>query len=481
MTTLIHRLTVAALCCLAGSARAQDASTSPAVPTSEASAKETVPHPETPSVKEPSAACTTTQECVERLGYGNVCSDGQCKAYADRTDLMDLFKKGPAKEEMPVAYRLYPAILPAIGYSPALGFLIGVYTKLGMYLGSPSDTTISSAQVILLLTTKKQLVLQIGTDVLTARNEWEFLGDWRFLLYNQDTYGLSTGTAVVASSFSLSGWGTTTAIPGAQPMKFDLLRIHQAVLRKVWGDLYLGGGYRLDRYFAIVDESLNLTAPSPTITSHYAYSVYYGFNPAEYTVSGVTLNALYDSRDSTINAYRGYFARVGFGVFPTWLGSSKASTELGADIRVFVPLSEEVPRNVLAFWFLVSGVTSGVQPYLALSATGWDAASTSGRGYIQGRFRGPWGLYGEVEWRFRITNNGLLGGTVFLNAETYTRPAFQYQTVSEPAVNLFQYIKPAGGIGLRIMMTKETRTNIRVDFAVGVDSFTVYFGAGEAF
>ena len=90
-------------------------------------------------------------------------------------------------------------------------------------------------------------------------------------------------------------------------------------------------------------------------------------------------------------------------------------------------------------------------------------------------------LYAEAEWRFGITNNGLFGGAVFVNAETFNRPAFSYQSVNEPEVNLLQYVRPAGGIGARIMLTKESRTNLRVDFAAGVNSFAIYLGAGEAF
>jgi hypothetical protein len=154
---------------------------------------------------------------------------------------------------------------------------------------------------------------------------------------------------------------------------------------------------------------------------------------------------------------------------------------VGVDFRAYLGLSDSVPRNVLAFWVAASGVTSGVQPYLTLPSLGWDAAGTTGRGYVQGRFRGPAGVYAEVEWRFRITDNGLLGGAVFANATTFTRPSFSYSTLSEPAVNLFQYVKPAAGFGARIMMSKESRTNLRVDFAWGVDSFAVYLGAGEVF
>jgi hypothetical protein len=426
-------------------------------------------------------SCTDTRTCAERIGYGNVCTDGRCAPFVDRVDIMDLFRSGPAKKQEPVPLRLYPSIIPAIGYNPALGFLVGIVSKAGIYLGDTSDTTISSASLLVLLTTNKQLVLQLGSTVLTSGNDWQFVGDWRFLLYNQDTYGLSTGTPLTSTGFSISGWGTTAPITGGQPMKFDLLRFHQVALRRVWGNLYVGGGPWIDRYFNIVDQSLDLQAQPAVVTSHYAYSVYNGFNPSEYTLVGVTLDVSYDSRDSTINAYRGYYARLSLGGFPTWLGSSKGSTMIGADLRAYVGLSADVPRNVLAFWVLTGGVTSGVQPYLTLPSVGWDAAGTTGRGYVQGRWRGSAVVYAEAEWRFRITDNGLFGGAVFVNAETFSRPAFSYASLAEPSVNLFQYVRPAGGVGARIMMSKESRTNLRVDFAAGVDSFAVYLGAGEVF
>ncbi len=434
-------------------------------------------HPPAPA----DPGCTESRDCAERQGFGNVCVDDRCVPYMDRADIMDLFKRGAGQAPEAEPFVLYPSIIPAIGYNPALGFLIGIVSKAGMLLGDPSDTTMSSASLLVLLTSNKQLVLQLGTTILTSHNDWSFIGDWRFLLYNQETFGLSTGAPLTSTSFSIGGWGSTTPIDGGQPMKFDLLRFHQVALRRVWGNLYLGAGIRLDRYFGIVDESLDLTAPSPVITSHYAYSTYYGFNPSEYTLSGITLNAVYDSRDSTISAYRGIYTQLALGGFPTWLGSTQGSTMVGIDFRAYLGLSDAVPRNVLAFWVLASGVTSGVQPYLTLPSIAWDAAGTTGRGYVQGRFRGPAEIYAEVEWRFRITDNGLFGGAVFANAATFTRPAVSFGTYSEPSVNLFQYVKPAGGVGARIMMSKESRTNLRVDFAVGVDSFAIYLGAGEVF
>ena len=62
------------------------------------------------------------------------------------------------------------------------------------------DTTISSASLLFLLTTNKQLVLQLGSTIMTSRNEWQLIGDWRFLLFNQQTYGLGTGPQAMSAT-----------------------------------------------------------------------------------------------------------------------------------------------------------------------------------------------------------------------------------------------------------------------------------------
>jgi hypothetical protein len=441
--------------------------------------------PPQPAAASPEAtACASSQACAARDGYGSVCRDGGCTAYLDRTDLLDILHLASKDPPRPAPFKLYPAIIPAIGYNPALGFLIGAVGTFGMYLGAPDDTTMSSANGLVLLTTKKQLVVQVGSTLMTARNDWELQGDWRFLIYNQDTYGLGTGTPPVTSGFTLNGWGTTAAIEGGQPMDFDLIRLHELVLRNVLvPSLYVGGSFRFDRYFEIVDKDLDLAASTPVVTSHYAYSTLYGFDTAAYTVSGVGVDVLYDSRDSSIAPYRGLYAHLGFGAFPTWLGSSQASTRAAGEFRAYVGLSDDVPRNVLAFWVLASGVTSGHQPYLALPSIAWDAKGTTGRGYVQGRFRGTAEVYAEAEWRFRITDNGFLGGAIFANAETFSRPGVSLPAYgySQPASDLFRVVKPAGGFGLRFMMNKESRTAVRLDLGWGVDSFAIYLGAGEVF
>ena len=48
----------------------------------------------------------------------------------------------------------------------------------------------------------------------------------------------------------------------------------------------------------------------------------------------------------------------------------------------------------------------------------WDDYSNTGRGYVPGRYTGRNLVYIESEYRFGLTRNGLLGGVVFINAES---------------------------------------------------------------
>jgi hypothetical protein len=401
--------------------------------------------------------------------------------YVDATDLFLALGFGKAEERpTPEPYKLYPAILPAVGYSPSVGALLGVVGQFGMYLGDPETTTISSLQATLLFTSKSQVLFQVFSSVQTDGDLWQFVGDWRLLLYNQDTFGLGTGTPPVQFGFTIGGQGATAPLPGEQPMDFKLIRLREIGLRRVWSELSVGGGFSFDRYYDIVDHSLNLTASPPVVTSHYAYETVYGLPTGAYTASGPVLAVSWDSRDSTINAYHGVYALLSYQWNGEWAGSTRSSSLLNAELRYYLPLSRDVSRNVLAFWVLASGVI-GDMPYLTLPSIGWDGRNRSGRGYLQGRYRGTAMAYGEAEWRFRITNNGLLGGVVFANVESFASPTIVTNGINQPGENLFHSARWGGGFGLRIMMNRLSRTNITLDFAWGAGLFGIYFGAGEVF
>jgi hypothetical protein len=117
-------------------------------------------------------------------------------------------------------------------------------------------------------------------------------------------------------------------------------------------------------------------------------------------------------------------------------------------------------------------VGNGNPPYLLLPSTGWDPYSNTGRGYIQGRFRSKNMLYLESEYRWGLTANGLIGGVVFANAQSF----------SELTTGRFTYIQPGCGLGFRISLNKFSRTNLCVDYGWGANGSGGFFvNLGEVF
>jgi hypothetical protein len=434
-------------------------------------------------------ACIASEACARRHGNGSVCEDALCQPYQDDTDLFVAVGLSEPTEVQPEAFKPFLTILPVVGSNPTQGVLAGVAVILGIYLGDPKTTTISNISANVLYTTKNQFLSGINSVLMLENNEWQLQGDWRFLIFNQDTFGLgtgetpiSTGFTPVSTGFTLNGYGTTAAVQGAQPMDLNLLRIRENFLKKAWLDaFYIGPGFSFDRYYAIHDKLLDTGASPPVITSHYAYSKALGFNPSQYNISGLSLNLLWDSRDSTINPYRGHYGSISYQWNPTWLGSAKDSSVLTLEYRGYFGLDPAIPRNLIAVWFLAQTTVTGQLPYLGLPAIGWDSKNRTGRGYVQGRFRGTAELYGEVEYRFRLTHNGLVGGAVFFNVETFSSAPVSYLGFFNQGENLFDHLRPAGGVGLRFMMNRQSRTNITVDFTVAEKTFGLYIGAGEAF
>ncbi|MEI8007304.1 MAG: BamA/TamA family outer membrane protein, partial [Bacteroidota bacterium] len=212
----------------------------------------------------------------------------------------------------------------------------------------------------------------------------------------------------------------------------------------------------------------------PWITPHYAYCQLHGFNPTGYVSSGLSLNFVYDTRDNLINPYKGYYVTVNYRVNQTWLGSTKDGSQLWVEFRTYVGLEKKMPRHLLAFWLYGGFQVSGEIPYFDLWATGFDQMNSSGRGYIQGRWRGENLVYGEMEYRFPISRcSQVLGGVIFTNVSTASS--------RDQGVPLFKFLRPAAGFGLRIMASKKSRTNIVIDFTIGEQMPGLYFSAQEAF
>ena len=378
--------------------------------------------------------------------------------------IFELFKKKDSLIVVKPARNNFFLVIPIIGSQPATGFMYGAVTQY-TFKGKEDKDKYSVANLGVTYTTKKQLMINVKNNILLKKNSLFLSGDWRFYIFTQPNYGL--GTNIIprhpGDSFSLDSI--------AQPMDYNYLKFHQSISWRVRENLYVGGGINIDWYSSIQDKNLDIE--NGNYTYHYNYNQQYGFDNLEYFVNGISFNMVYDSRDNQVNAREGWFANLNYRFNPSMFDNQETSNVLYTELRKFIPIGNKNKNYILGFWAFGQFVTRGKVPYLNLPAIGWDQRSRSGEGYTQGLFRGFNLVYLSGEFRFPITCNEMIGGVVFTNFTTTSNKDLN--------VSLFEYVQPAVGVGLRILIDKASRTNLVVDYAVGRKSNGFYLNAGETF
>ena len=349
-------------------------------------------------------------------------------------------------------------LVPAVGYSQQTSGVAQLALDLAYRRARANvSTVISTAQYTL----NHQLIFTAASSLWTASNRWNLVSDWRIMRYPQSTYGLGMRAAVMDEADIVS-------------MDYKYFRLYQTAYRRLAGAWYGGLGYQLDYHWGIVSRN---SRREVTTISHYSDGV-----SGNSVSSGPVLSLLYDNRPNAINPQGGCYFSAQYRPNLMALGSDTDYQSLLLEGRCYFHIVPGSP-NLLALWSYNVLTLRGTPPFLDLPSTGWDTYGNVGRGFIQGRFRGKNFLYGEAEYRFRITRNQLLGGVVFANAQSVTE--LEAETVRRQMVltdSGFEKVVPGLGTGLRLNLNKNSRTNLAVDYGIGLDgSHGVSLNLGEVF
>ena len=380
-----------------------------------------------------------------------ISANNQVRDTAIKRDLIDiaksLFKIKPKPRIDTGEKRIYFSALPIGANVPGGGRALITSTSAGFYLGNRKTTNISNVTFTPYSNFKSRFGLPLRSNIWLKDNSWNILGDTRFLVYPQYTWGLGSGN------------GDHKIL-----IDYKYVRFYQSALKRIKPYMYVGLGYNLDYFINAKTSGADLEK-----FSGYAYGTTAGKN--EFS-SGVSLNLLYDTRNNSINPLPGCYLNIILRNNPVYLGSKTNWQSLYVDARKYIPLNNKAhQQNVLALWtYAWTGLSSAI-PYLNLPSIGWDPYNRSGRGIEQNRYRGKGLIYFESEYRRDITNNGLLGFVVFANATS----------VTEPEKNRFRNIHPAVGSGLRLKFNKSSNTNIAVDYALSKGYSGFMINLGEAF
>jgi len=370
-------------------------------------------------------------------------------------DLYDLaeriFNKNSVQREDVVVNnkgRVHVSVFPAVGYTLQTGFAGVISANAAFFTTTHNHVSENISTVIasIAVTSKEQLIFPVASSIWTRDNKYNILTDWRYLKYPSETFGL----------------GGDTKQDDAYNLDYSYIKLHQAVLRKIGKDLYAGLGYDFDYFWNI--KEIN---PPPDHESDFEQ---YGLSNSE-KASGISVTVKYDTRRNPINPQNGIYANLLFQPKFTFMGSDANWQSLLLEFRTYIPFPAR-SRNILAFWSYNWFTVGGSPPYLLLPSTAWDEFSNTGRGYIQGRFRSLNMIDQEAEYRFVVSENGLFGGVVFVNAETF----------SDVLTGKYTVISPGAGLGIRIMLNKFSRTNIALDYAWGTQGSSGFFvNLGEVF
>jgi hypothetical protein len=378
--------------------------------------------------------------------------------------IVDLFTKEDTLKISKADSKTNLIAFPTIGYQPANGFTGGFISQFSFKIKPENKISLLSGGAS--YSSQKQVLTYLKNNMYISNDKFFFSGDFRYYVFSQSNYGLGTDIIPWGSQFKDFDYNSIE-----QPMNYNYLKFHETVSYNIIRSFFVGLGIHFDSYSNISDK--NLDVENDQLTHHYNYSKKYGFSDKNYAVNGLSLNLIYDARDNLINTNNGLYLNANFRYNPQTDINKIESSTLLLESRYFIPISKINKQHVVGFWAYGQFLISGKQPYLNQPAIGWDQNSRSGKGYIQGLFRGTNLMYFESEYRFPITKNQMISGTVFANATTASSV--------DKNLKLFESVQPAIGVGLRVLLDKNTLTNFIINFGLGRDSETFYFNDGEGF
>jgi outer membrane protein assembly factor BamA len=180
-------------------------------------------------------------------------------------------------------------------------------------------------------------------------------------------------------------------------------------------------------------------------------------------IAGLGVIVEYDSRDNRFNPHNGRLFDATWNYSAEAIGSDFDFSSTDISYNLYHELR---PTKVVAGRATLC-VTPGEAPFYALCSFG---RGNDLRGYVAGRYRDETMVTLQAEYRWNFYKKW--GVVAFAGIGQVGENVSDYNT---------ENILPSAGVGLRFMLSKTTKFNLSVDYAVGQDSDALYFYVGESF
>ncbi len=317
--------------------------------------------------------------------------------------------------------------LPAFGYSPETKTFIGVVTLFAFNFYNDSTTRTSNAKFEVNYTWNKQFILECEWNYFLKQEKWFTKGQVHYSQYPDLYYGIGSNT------------------PESNKLIFNSNRfiLGVFVLKKIGTGLFTGLNVRYIEYTKLAADS-GITYPEL----------------AGESTCGIGVSLIKDTRNNLLTPLKGVYV-----FFNASYNSARSSYgKISLDLRYYKTWKS---KYTLAFRF-INDFTVGTPPFYDYAYLGGDKFV---RGYYYGRYRDNCltSLQAEfrlpVVWRFGLAAFGGL-------SDIY----------HDPGRITFESYKYNIGLGLRFLIDRKEKTNLRFDYAIGQgENNGFYVSFGESF
>ena len=293
--------------------------------------------------------------------------------------------------------------------------------------------------------------------IYTTNNSYIFTPFGRFF-WNEDKNRASfgVGTLRINNDFTYDEQGNDLRLVYSEIRNF----ITAEYSRKIIGDFYLGMVYLGTKTKYKFDQGNGQE-------NDFTRDFFAQNGIADNFVSSIGLNLSFDNRDYPYYPTRGFTFSIRPKLNRAWLGSDNDYIDTDYKFSYFNSLQD----NLILALNISGGFASGDVPFDGYQNYG---VRNSLRGYEAGKYKGRNMIASQAELRWRFHNKW--GGVVFGGTGSI------WGNENNGEEEFERTWLPSVGLGLRYMVSKEKKINVRLDYAVGVDGNQgLYFGVMEAF
>lgn len=318
--------------------------------------------------------------------------------------------------------------VPAFGYSPETKTYIGAVSLFTLDFYKDSVTRSSNAKIEFNYTWNKQMVLEGGWNYFFRQEKWFTKGLIRYAQYPDFYFGIGTNT------------------PDSNKLVFNSNRFVSDVflLKKIRPQLFSGINLKYISYSKIKTEQPDLRYPELKPGNNF----------------GVGYTIIKDARNNILSPSKGHyiFANAVYNL------AQQNYLELTIDCRYYKNWNDKLVSATR----VVNDFNFGTIPFYDLAYLGGDQYV---RGYYFGRYRDQHlstiqqELRFPLFWRFGLATFGGFS-TIYSGNHPFG----------------FDNIKYNYGLGLRFLVDKKDKTNLRIDYAIGANNNSgFYISFGESF